>query len=517
MRSADKDNKMMGKGKRILRIVKKTYGINIVIVIVVALVTLMVQNFMPPYSVDYEPDIIASAMENEAKMNTAYWYYLDFSPSMEGFFASGIDSNMRKVADALKEINVSGNKKNFFCCADRIVPVEEKVLYENMENETGIRLYYDDIIYSSGIDIESEQGLEDINDVINKINLAEIFYLNYGENYTYETGKESLNVIITDLNFKKSNNDEDSESNKKLLSEFARYFSENCAQSNVAVYQIYSNFAGIMSDEYEYKLDSDTEYRMSEEMQPFYIFVESQNDIAYMEFTMDLETELGELGIDISQKYELLNRVSNKETELQIDVNDLKRKDRIEIENFLYDNKSFENLQSNAMGLRMVQEKGISYLHTYTSPIEIVGTQYIEGAIAGNVVMNVETKVSYPVRKGKFEIMENDIVSSVRGSMAWEDKELYLIMDMEIDPDGAMKELKKIQEGSLIKAKYFIIELQCFLEKPDYTLPKWVVNNEIMQDKRVVYENIIEAKENSFSKLSKEQRYVGSMILYITY
>lgn len=513
MRITDKNNKMMRKGERRWRIVKKRYGINLVIIIVVMLVTLMVRNIMPPYTVDYKPDIITSAIENETKMNTIYHYYLDFSPSMEGFFASGIDSNMKKVADALRKVNVSGNEKNFFFCADRIVPVEEKVLYENMENETGIRLYYDDIIYSSGMDLESEPDLEDIRVAINKINLAEIFYLNYGENHTYETGKESLNIIITDLNFKKSNNDEDSESNKKLIDEFARYFSENCAQSNVAVYQIYSNFAGITSDEYEL----DTEYGIAEELHAFYIFVESQNDIAYMEFTKDLETELTGLGIDTAQKYELLNRVSNGTTELKIDVNALKRNNRIKIENFLYDNKSFDNLQSNAMGLRMVQEKGISYLHTYTSPIEIIGTYYTDGAASSNVVMNVEAKVSYPVGKEKYEIMENEIVSSVHGSTSWEDKELYLIMDMELNPDRAKEELKKVQERRLKKAKYFIIELQCFLEKPEYTLPEWIVDNEMLQDKRVVYEDIIEAKENSFSKLSKEQRYLGSMILYITY
>ena len=325
MKDTDKKKKLIEKLPREDRIFLRRYGFNILSIIVVTAFIMLLQISILTYKSNYKPEEIVTATENESTINTVYHYYLDFSPSMEGFFKEGINSSMGSVSDALKEMNAAGNEKEFFCCSDRVVAVEENVLYENMENISGIRAYYNEIISSTGMNPEEEIDTENIKEAINKIDLAEIFYWGYEENKRYETGKESLNVIITDLNFKKSNMDEENP-----ISDFARYFGEKCAESNVAVYQIYSRFAGITSDEYEWNIEGDVEYETSDELKPFFVFVESQNYSAYADFISKLDLKLNELGIDTSKKYELLNRVSDKKVELKIDVDDLKRNNRIE-------------------------------------------------------------------------------------------------------------------------------------------------------------------------------------------
>ena len=272
MKNTDKKKKLIEKLPRAVRIFLKRYGWNILSILVVTVFLMILHISMLPYKSNYESEEVVTAIENESTINTVYHYYLDFSPSMEGFFKEGIHSSMGIVSDALKEVNASENEKEFFCCSDKVVSVEENVLYENMESTSGIRGYYNEIIYSTGMSSEEEIDTENIEEAINKINLAEIFYLNYEESKRYQTGKESLNVIITDLNFRKSNTDEENP-----VSDFARYFGEKCAESNVAVYQIYSNFAGITSDEYDWTMEGDVEYEISDELQPFFIFVESQN------------------------------------------------------------------------------------------------------------------------------------------------------------------------------------------------------------------------------------------------
>ena len=495
---------------------------------------------MPPYTVNfnYEPEEIKSNIENSETMNTIFHYYLDFSPSMQGFFQEDINSNMRAVINAFREINKLGNKKEFFCCTDKIEAVDEENLYKNMESSLRIREYYDAIISDNGIGTEEEQN-QNLQDVINNINLADIFGPQYREYEGYKTGEESLNIIITDLNFKKNINDTEGQST--LIGEFAQYLGLVCAESNIAIYHIDSNFAGITSDEYELG----AEYKSAIELQSFFIIVESQNDTAYGNFIEKLESMLMQQRVDCSRKYELVNKVSNKEKELDIDLDFIRKKEWIEITNFNYNKNSFSGLQDNAIGLGIVQRHGVSSLNMHTSLIEIIGCNNTKEITTGDVQIDVRTKVSYPKGKkkfkriegkniifsignyikggDKFEELETDMISSIKCGTIWEEEEMYLTLELEMNSNIVQTEMEKAYEDSffqrnkLLQKRYFVIELQCFLEKPDYSLPKWALDNEDIQDKIEVYNRIIESKEVAFSNLSEERRYMGSILLYITY
>ena len=347
--------------RSILRKLKKygrLYGINLGIIGIVAMIFIYLNSYMPPYKINYEPEDIQNTVENSGRMNTMFHYYLDFSPSMEGFFKEGINSSLKAVTNAFREINVLGNEKQFFYCSDEIKSITEETLYTNMESSLKIREYYDAIITDNGMGTDDAQN-QNLQDVINNINLGKIFRPQYGEYEGYKTGEENLNVIITDFNFKK--NVDDIEGQKTLIGEFAQYLAQVCADSNIAIYHFKSNFAGITSDEYELGVI----YEIDKELQSFFIIVESQNDTAYGNFIKKLESELTQQGINCSEKYELVNKVSNKEKKLQIQLDSIRKNGWIEIENFNYNEDAFQELESrnDTIGLGIVQGNGLAYLN----------------------------------------------------------------------------------------------------------------------------------------------------------
>lgn len=493
------------------------YGINIIIIGIVFGIFFWLKSYMPPYKIDYKPKDIQSVVENSGRMNTKFHYYLDFSPSMEGFFKEGIDSSMKAVANTFREINTSGNEKQFFYCTDKIRNITEDALYRNMESSLEIRAYYDAIITGNGMGTEEEQN-QNLQNVINNINLVNIFSPQYREYEGYKIGEENLNVIITDFNFKK--NTDDIEGQNILIKEFAQYFAQTCAESNIAIYHFSSNFAGITSDEYELE----AVYEVGKELQSFFVIVESQNDTAYGNFIEKLELKLTQQGIDCSEKYELVNRVSDRKKELDISLNSIRNNGWIELNNFNYNESAFQEVKplNNTIGLGLVQGNGIAYLNMYTSLIEIIGCNNTEQTLTGDVQIEVKTKVSY-FKDEEYKQLEENIISSLKFGTIWEKEKMYLTMELEMEPNNVKSIMEDIYKDDflhkyrLLQERYLVIELQCFLKKPDYSLPAWTVNNKNIQDKIEVYNYIIESKEAVFANLSEEQRYIGSVILYIIY
>lgn len=495
--------------KKAFRRILGLYGVNFFVFVTVLFVILVLKRNLPPYDVSYEPELLQKETDDSESINIVYRYYLDFSPSMEGFFSSEIESSMSSVEEVLKDINTATNEKKYYLCRDEVEEIQEDALYESMENTEKLRNYYDTVIQTHGsgsVDISEDK----IEETIENIDLTHIFDASYVEQSGFEKGSNSLNVIITDFNFKK--NSDDDEGQKKLIHEFAEEFGDICARSNVAIYRIQSKFMGITTDEYEYETENVPKDENYIENRAFFLIVESQNENAYEEYTEKLEEKLAKLKVDCSEKYELVNRISDEQLSLSLDLDELRSNDWIEKRNFNYDNMSFKNLSENAIGLRMVQENGNANLKMHICPIEVIGSNNTERTKTGDVSIQVETKASY---QGKTE-MSTEMLSVVRCGTVWEENELYLHVEMEMNTDTAIELLEKNSNKYLSK-KFFVLELQYFMEKPDYTLPQWALDNEDMEDKLEVYESIMEKKENAFGELSKEVRYLGSTVFYITY
>ena len=516
----DKLREKMDKYKVFIKRYGLLYGVNMGFIVVTIIFIALFESFLPPYEVKYEPEIIQENIISESMLDTVFHYYLDYSPSMEGFLVDTIGSNMMNVSEAIMDINTSGNEKEFFLCADEIIVVSENDMYANMKSNSGIREYYNSFIYNRQTDAEDnevefeEMGDDDVEDneleeKIAQINLAQLFYRQYGENQSYKIGKDSLNVIITDLNFKKNSND--TQGHEALMQEFASELGNKCAKSNIAIYHIVSKFAGITSDEYE----MGTDYVTDDEMKSFFIIVESQNDSAYMDFSDRLEEKLEQLNVDCSEKYELINKISNEKNMLSFDLDNLRRNNLITLNNFNYDNESFKNLEDNAIGLRAVNGHGMASIEIYTSPINIIGCNQTDEVSTGDVNIDINAKISYPTRRGHYEEAEETIISSIKCGTVWEQDDLCLNIMMEIDPANIRYDSEGIEK--MFQENYLVIELQYFLEKPDYSLPEWIVADEDMQDKVVVYNSIIENKEKTFSDLSRGQKYLGNTMVYITY
>ena len=171
-----------------------------------------------------------------------YRFFLDFSPSMEGFLWEEINSNMAVLADILPRFNSMGDEQRFYYCTNKIIGVDEKKFYASMTGIEEFKNNYLETLLDEGIGEESETKMEErLKETINEIDLSDIFDRRYDDGMTYREGKGDLNLIITDFNFMKEG---DGDSQKEISEKFANNIAKAAKKCNICIYQIYSKFAG---------------------------------------------------------------------------------------------------------------------------------------------------------------------------------------------------------------------------------------------------------------------------------
>lgn len=119
-----------------------------------------------------EPNEVSLEDERVEENNAVYNYFLDFSPSMQGFFDETLDNNMKRVAAIFEDINADNEDNNFYWCRDTIERVAEAGdFYNSMKAQQILENYYESIVRNGIEDIGEEDlgnGGEDNGD-INKV------------------------------------------------------------------------------------------------------------------------------------------------------------------------------------------------------------------------------------------------------------------------------------------------------------------------------------------------------------
>lgn len=472
---------------------------------------LSVDSNLPKLKASYNPEALQQSINETSgslpSQYTAVNYYLDFSPSMQGFFDERIDDGMKKLSNIFPRLNESREGVKFYKCIDTIRNCEPNEFYESMTNISPLRNLYDSLASDEPIENEeSDNNASELVSVIKDIDLGGIFYRLYEDNTSYADDMDHINVIISDLVFTQEQYGNETEG--EIFSNFAALLGEKAANANISIYHIYSTFAGEPSDEYILEKT----YPITRERSAFYLIVLSKNDEAYYDYIQRLEEEMASNGIVFSENFQLTNRMMPANYTFDINMSDLLAMDRIKRTNFNYDNLSFEGLKANEIGLCLIKNKGQAALEMPVTQLNLAG--YYDTGGEDHTEITVKTKVSDYSGFGKYEeYTGNDVIPYIKATPQWLDETLYLKLNLEINPTAQLFQ----NDSWWIERNFAVIELQYFLNKASYSYPQWVSDNENMQNIMEMFERIIRNKETSYDSLEEYQKYLGTMILYITY
>lgn len=503
------------------------------VVLVIVIIYIMCKSFSFQTEASYIPENIPQSVENQETIGwyeMEYNYYLDFSPSMSGFFNGDINIVMSALADSLQTINQDLQNANFYRCSERFETVSASEFYDSMKSESALNSHYDGILediskqlveesYYMGeeeelIDIEEEENRdnEEISSQIfmerlEEINLSDLFIRRYDDNRAFSNSDNSVNMIITDLNFYLSAGDEARQ--EKYMEAFASRLGEAFKNTNFCAIQLASAFSGRATDEYSLEsggIANGNDYY-------FYVFISVKDKYIYDLYMEELEKQFKNVGINAFEKFELTLQDLRDNASFSVDINSLSKSGRLEKENFNYDNKAFIGLAENEFGMRMVysDETGnrISRLRLPVADLTIPGYYENEEEGSNESKIQVQTDIYYPSGKSFVKYEGNDIVRLSQAAIQSEDGRwtLGLILEMNaMEPEFASRWF-----GQKRKKSYFVTDIRFFMEQPEYTIPEWA------DGVKTVLESIIEQKEKSFIALDKNERYIGNIIMYVNY
>ncbi len=452
--------------------------------------------------VTYVQQSVPSSDSGDDLSDMEFHFYLDFSPSMKGFMWKEINSNMAVLADALKKFDYLGIEQTLYWCDDTITKVGAEDFYESM---SGTQKFDDhnNFRYAS-----AEDGIQDqMEQMIRDIDLSDVFNRRYEDGMVYSEEKRDMNVIITDLNFKKEN---DEQSQEELSRRFADGIAEAARNSNVSIYQIYSKFAGEDID----AIRLEEEIPDTIEDRALYVIILSGNDELYQSFTGHLEQELGEHGVDVSHKFELFNRVGDRY--LMVNQKNLLAMNLIENKNLNFDNESFKNLEFNAMGMRLVKGQGNSLLNMCVAPLDIPG--YYDSGTTDLGELEVKVRLYRPIGGNQYEEdRETELIRTQAAGLEWVQEQLYLRFRLELDGEAITSEKVSFADRwkHMFTGRFFVLDIQFFMEQPSYVLPVWTEEEELnVQD---IFQGIAERKAAGYAELDESSRYLGSMVIYVMY
>ena len=88
-----------------------------------------------------ENSTTAEATQENSRVR--YKYFLDYSPSMKGFFNMDVNSVIHTIADIFQDLNRNNEENQFFRCMDVIDTVPDATtFYGYMKSQEGLEEYY---------------------------------------------------------------------------------------------------------------------------------------------------------------------------------------------------------------------------------------------------------------------------------------------------------------------------------------------------------------------------------------
>ena len=521
LKNVRKDEKVKGKEKQMKKsvefvkgkikkrwIIFKIYRWNIICLLIMVGLLLAVNLLDKPMKTNYEQYSGGNIqIEPETLRNVDYYYYLDFSPSMSGFFDERVNAEMSALAETLESINDSVRSRTYYRCTNVIEGIDDVTFYDSMRRLDGYTDYYDTIVKRYEDDLNGENIIE----TVEGIDLGKIFYETYQDGGKYAAEKDSIKIIVTDLAFNRSEQ-EVTEETDELLNEFINELARKNTDSNIGIYQIQGAFMGYESDEYIPLKDT----VLNVQMKKFYIMVMSENGTVYSDFTDQLEMKMLQNNVDCSEKYELLNQVLGRNFELTMDESSLITMGFADNQTLNLDKKSFEELKGNEIALRVIknEEKNNVMLDAVTSlgrKSQVSQTDKMEVA--------VKPKISYMTKNGKYEeYTEGDFIRHLSAGTEWRSDGEYLKFSFEINPYVFDDIYKKPKVLNIAGRNCYVLELKFFIEQPSFILPEWIAERSVdLENLSTALKKIAEVKKKAYRELDEEQRYLGSIVIYLTY
>lgn len=488
----------------------------------------------------FEPERSEENSPSEGLLGVSYNYYLDFSPSMSGFFVEGLNSDMFRLNEVLKELNSYYQSTRFYRCTSAVEPLSDATsFYNSMTQETNLQnVFYEAV--SDGTIVEK----------IRELDLTSIWTDRYTDGDIYHSGKGNVNIIITDMNFRENESDEAGYSAR--IDDFADVIGEAAKNANIHIYNLHSAFSGSLSDEYYILPDEESVESVDqlsgeksvepvstneyEGMRPFFLIVVSDDNEAYTSYIRELEHSMGEHQIDFSENFELVNNVAQAVGDREVDLQYYVRNNEVTKTGFNFDNNSFENLGDNEIAFQIIKGRNASEIIMPVLQLQLPGYYYSgdeADSLNGidNTTIGVVSKVYCPNTKWLLPIgidyqedTTSEVITYQNAKMFWQQGQLYLQTSLGMNNTANMSEAQQ-RLGRWGGRPHFVVYLQFYLETPDYRMPGWIQEiscDSITSEAKIlhietVFTQIMNQKKNVYATRDASERYLGDVVFYITY
>lgn len=479
-----------------------------------------------------EADFEAPVEDAEISMNTegnrvTFNYFLDFSPSMQGFLYEDINTDMKKLADAFEQINADNENNKFYWCRDNIELVETASdFYESLRSDSILNRYYGQILQnvtavgnSEEEIIDGEETGNELSQAIDNIDLSDIFASNLMS--ASEEGTSDLNVIVTDLNFFRDF--KDFERHNQWIDNFAQKLRTVAAGSNLCIYAVNSNYAGAGQDAYDGIRGNDT-YAM------FYVIVFSESESKYAEYCSHFENVMSLSNI---QKFELRNHINGEAPTLDGNLTTFRALELgVTKENLNYAEGVFQNLDNDEYALQLVTAGTSSA--SFTAPVaEVNFSGYGVADTMGLDDSKIQVEVDLyqnkiqSLWKDSYEIYEDpSMILDKSAGMYYAANKWFLRVNLTFntrlnvpEPDSWLK-----KELAGMKRNYIVMNLKFYMEKPSFSIPEWVTEvdyplntGEEIHGIGILIDSIIQYKGEIYATQPLNDRYLGNKVIYLLY
>ncbi len=503
------------------------YSVYFVSILIAIAILCFVENRISTINADFEPPAENMVGNGDTGGNgIVYNYFLDFSPSMQGFLYEDINTDMRKVADVFEQFNANNEDNRFYWCRDELKPIEAASdFYESMRSDSILNRYYGQIQHgivpteNSGEETEEDGTGNALKQVIDNIDLSDIFKLN--NRNALEEGMSDLNVIVTDLNFFR--NSSDSERHNQLIDNFAQGLCTAAANSNICIYAVNSNYGGAGLDAYDGNRGSAT-------FAFFYVIIFSENESRYVEFCSRFEETMA---LSSVQKFELRNHLNGEASALDGNLATFRALGLgVEKENLNYADGVFQDLGSNEFALQLVTGDNDSAV--FTAPVaEVDFSGYGVADIVGlddskiGVEIDLYQNKIQSLWRDSYEIYDDpSMVLDKSAGMYYAANKWFLRVNLRIgtypnvpEPDSW---LGRWMTG--MRRNHIVMNLRFYMERPSFSMPAWVAETgypvsggEEIHGIEAVIGSVIQHKEEVYATQPLNERYLGNKVIYLLY
>lgn len=448
--------------------------------------------------------------ETQDKISPEYSYFLDYSPSMIGFFSVSGET-MERLSYALESIHredIQAQKNYYFCDYDIQKVEDPDKFYEGMRGSGTIQDRYTEII-------AADDPYDEINELSNRLDQTDFSSIFSSRNQNlFRTSAEAVNVMITDLNFRRSGND--SEQHVQRLNAFGRGLARQVTGTNLCIYSLDSAFRGNLDDEY-----TDALTAQGTQNESFFLIITAQNDEAFNNYLKSLEAAFGEQDIGYSGKLLVGRTPQGSSQGLKIDnvvFHDAAATGR---NYFNYDNLSLAKRDEYEVGLRLVHSG--NSMASINMAVTALDDRILPGIPVDTLqesVLEAKIQVFYPSFSDMFyqEAENGGFLRSSQARISMYQNKPYLCLDFSVDATEQMP-------SALLGRNFCVLDVQFLLKKPVYSVPDWVLEMSAVDwDSRMENQKpgfaefvstLLDAKSADCERLPEADRCIGSIAVYV--